>query len=305
MAALFQHEMEQREDLSLQRRLEIDQQIAATDEIEPRKGWIAHQVLRREHHAVAQLLGHLVSVALSFEMLPQAFRGNVGGDVLQIEADAGFRQRFLVEVGGKDLHVAGFLRRGVLLKQQHGEGIRLFTGRASGHPDADPGIVFFGAHQRRDDLLLQGLERGRFAEEPGDADQQVLEQKIRFLRGPAQKLEVIADVGQVIQAHAAFDASLQGAGLVEAEIVLGARLDHCQNRGQVIGDLNDGRTGFDVLEQEVRHLFHRHDVIRDAGDDGAARHAVELRRFRRLHQGHAAVALDGLKPQRAVAAGAR
>ena len=60
-----------------------------------------------------------------------------------------------------------------------------------------------------------------------------------------------------------------------------------------------------IFEEPRRQFLDgRHDV-RQSRVDGAARHAVELRRARLLHQHHARVFLDGFQPQRAVRAHAR
>jgi hypothetical protein len=61
----------------------------------------------------------------------------------------------------------------------------------------------------------------------------------------------------------------------------------------------------DILEQRRRHLFHGEHVIHEPGGDGAAWHPVVLRGVRALDHRQAALRLDRLEPEGAVAAGAR
>ena len=66
--------MEQRDDRLLHVRLEVDQHVAARDQVEPREGRVAEKVLGGEDHRVAQVLGDLVVVSLLDEEPAQAFR---------------------------------------------------------------------------------------------------------------------------------------------------------------------------------------------------------------------------------------
>src|SRR6185369_2616597 len=61
-AAVHQREMQERNEPVLHRLLEIDQQVATTDELELRERRIAHQALLRENHRVAKLLADAYAV---------------------------------------------------------------------------------------------------------------------------------------------------------------------------------------------------------------------------------------------------
>ena len=61
IAAVDEGEVQQRNEPLLRRGLEIDEEIAAADHVEPRERRIAEQALRREHDRLTQLLGHLIA----------------------------------------------------------------------------------------------------------------------------------------------------------------------------------------------------------------------------------------------------
>ncbi len=65
--------VEDGKDLLLKGRLEVDQQIAAADQVETREGRVGDHVLPGEHHHVAQRLDHAVAAALFHEEAAQPF----------------------------------------------------------------------------------------------------------------------------------------------------------------------------------------------------------------------------------------
>ncbi len=67
-----QREMKQLEYALLRLRFEVDQQIAATDQIDPRERGIGDQVLRREKNRLAQFLPDLIPIAMHMEKPRQA-----------------------------------------------------------------------------------------------------------------------------------------------------------------------------------------------------------------------------------------
>ena len=71
--------MKRGDRLLLQARLEIDQEIAATDEVHARERRVGDQVLPREDHHFAQRLADAVAAFLLDEEPPQA----LGRDVLR------------------------------------------------------------------------------------------------------------------------------------------------------------------------------------------------------------------------------
>src|SRR5215813_13604127 len=80
--------MQQRQDLFLQDRLEVDQQVAATDQIHPREWWVGDDVLSREDAHVAERLANAVTSIRLRKEAAQSLRRDVLGDVLRVEAGA-------------------------------------------------------------------------------------------------------------------------------------------------------------------------------------------------------------------------
>ena len=69
--------MERGQRLLLQARLEINQQIAATDEVHARERRVGDEILPREDHHLAQRLADAVAAFLLDEEPPQAFRRDI------------------------------------------------------------------------------------------------------------------------------------------------------------------------------------------------------------------------------------
>ena len=216
--------MEQWQQLLLQFGLEIDQQVATTQQVEPGEGWVHHQVLRREDDHLADLVVHPIAVLVLHEIPPQALLADVGGDVGGIDAGARLVDGVMVEVGGEDLQVEACRGREFLqhFAEDDGERVGLLARGAAGRPRPQHGALGVGGQQRGEDLGAQLLPDLGVAEEAGDADQQLLEQEVGFLRVVAQVAHEVADVGELVQPHAALDAAVERALLVVREVMAGA-----------------------------------------------------------------------------------
>ncbi len=90
--------------LLLERDAQIDQKIAATNEIHPGERRIAGDVLNRKDTNIAHLLADLIAAAGFGEKFLQAFRGNIGGDILRIMAVARHLNGLFADVGREDLN---------------------------------------------------------------------------------------------------------------------------------------------------------------------------------------------------------
>jgi hypothetical protein len=64
-----------------------------------------------------------------------------------------------------------------MLAQQDGDRIDLLAGRAARHPHPHGVVGALAFEQAGNNEPLQRLERGRIAEKPGDADQEIAEQR--------------------------------------------------------------------------------------------------------------------------------
>src|SRR5215204_3577301 len=116
-AARTQGVAEHAEDLLLRFAVERDQEVPARHEVEPRKRWIAEEVVRGEQHAFAQLLRDAVLLALVAKEPVQALLGDVGGDGARVTAVARDGERAFVEVRGEDLHARSYGAAVRLLEQ--------------------------------------------------------------------------------------------------------------------------------------------------------------------------------------------
>ena len=145
--------MEYGDDLRLRLGAQVDQKVAARNEVETRERRVRQHVLHGEHDAGAQLGRHPVGMILPGEERRQTIRRDVGLDRLRIEAVASDRHRIRVDVAGEDLQLDVALRDVNLLAKQHGERIGLFAGTAAGDPDPQRSIQSMIAHEVGNDAL--------------------------------------------------------------------------------------------------------------------------------------------------------
>ena len=95
--------VKQRHEFLLHLRGEIDQQVAAAQNIQLGKGRVQDEALRGKDHHFPDLRAHPVAV-FNFGKEPlEPLRRYVGGNILRINALAGLVNRILVQVGGKDV----------------------------------------------------------------------------------------------------------------------------------------------------------------------------------------------------------
>jgi hypothetical protein len=95
--------VQHRQDALLQCGLHVDQQVAATDEVDARERRVREHVVPREDAAVADRLADPIAAFRLDEEPVQALLRHDLGDVLRVEAGTGRLDRGGVEVGGEDL----------------------------------------------------------------------------------------------------------------------------------------------------------------------------------------------------------
>lgn len=97
----------------LQLRGQIDEQVAAADDVQLREGWIHDDVLWRKHHHLPDLLAHAEATLLVYEEAPEPLRRDVGCDVVRIQAKARAIDGVPIQIGSKNLQrdVASSLER--------------------------------------------------------------------------------------------------------------------------------------------------------------------------------------------------
>jgi hypothetical protein len=304
-------------DALLQDRLEVDEHVAAADEIEPRERGIAGEVLPREDAAIADRFVDLPELARLGEEAPQPLGRHVAGDVLDVRAGPRLLQRGLAHVGGEDLERRALPQLRERLEEDDGERIRLFSGRAAGHPDPDGIVGRAILEQRGEDLAPERLEERAVAEEVGDVDQDVVVERLDLDRALLEQNEVIGERLHLVEQHAAEDPALDRRLPVEREIDLARGAEHVEHLLQILAGFDVGRRlagGRDRQRGAEAHgergelgrdLRGREHEVHAAGRERRERHSIELRRADVLREGDAAGGLDLVDPERAVAARAR
>ena len=200
----------------LQVGLQVDQHIAATDQVHPTKRRVREHVLRAKHHHRAQRFAHreMLAVRALDEVALEPAGRHAGGNANRVAAAAAHLQRVVVGVGGKYLHSAGFAGAAQAVQHHHGHGVSLFAGGAARHPDANGLVSRLGRHQGGDDFRLQGSPRLGVAEKLGHANEQVPKQRVHFFGLFFEQRHISTLRHDAAQAHAPLDAAQQRGALV-------------------------------------------------------------------------------------------
>ena len=307
-----QRVVEEGDDLSLQLAVQVDEEIAAADEVELGEGGVLDDVLLGEDEEVADVLVNPVggAVGLLREEAGEPLRGEVGGDAGRVEADPGLGDGPAVDVRGEELHVVVLPELLHPLQQKNGERVRLFAGGAARRPDPDRGPWRLPLEELGDDPLLQGRERLGIAEKAGHADEEVVEERLHLQRGLLQEFDVPLHGLDLMDGHPPLDPPPDRVRLVEGEVM--ARMGTEEHEDLFQHPLGfGGRHGFEVkmsaegarriIDELGRHLGRRQHVVHQTGGDGAPGHAVVFGGFGVLGHDHPPLPLDGPHPQGAVA----
>ena len=312
MPAGLQGVVQQRHHLLLEHRFEVDEQIPARDEIHPRKRRVREHIVPRKDDALANAFAHPVVSVFLHEKLPQPLRRHVLRDAERIAAHPRLLDARGIDIGREELEARAAFRRLRALGEKHRQRIRLFARRAAQRPHAHRLVARAVGEQLGENLLRQRLERLGIAEKAGDVDEHVLVERLDLARIRAQVLLVFRERLDLVHHHPPLDAPLHGVRLV-------------------VGEIDARRPSHDFRDASVAHAFlpaavflRRHRDVRmprDARDfprdvlrrqheihaprgHRALRHRVMLRGFI-LRKGDAALSLDDLQPERAIARAAR
>ncbi len=129
-ATRIEYVVEQGDELLLQLRAHIDQQVPATDQIDPGEWRIPDHVLFGKHQHVADTLLDAIGAAIrgGGEKACQTLRREIGGNAGRIKTTARRRNGPAVNVGGEDLYRDGVLGRVQMFLQENRQRIGLFAG---------------------------------------------------------------------------------------------------------------------------------------------------------------------------------
>ena len=139
--------MQRRNDTFLQRRTQIDEQIAATDQVEIGKWRVLDEILTGEDAHVADRLVNAVAAIEAQEKARQALGADSRYRRFRVQPSPGAVQSSVADIGGKDLRSLAEGRGGGacllphVFQQHDSNGIDFLAARATRDPDADGSIV--------------------------------------------------------------------------------------------------------------------------------------------------------------------
>jgi hypothetical protein len=210
--------VEHEQELLLELRAQIDEDIAAADEIDPREGRIVHQVLQREDAQVTDGLLDFIAATGLHEEAFEAVRRDALGDGRRVDARAGLLDSRCAQIRSEDLQAGGAGRRAEILQQRDDERVHLLSRGASGNPEAEGEVGRPILEELGEDRLLERREGRRIPEEAGDMDEQMLVKVLELLRVLLQVADIVVKVPHLVQQHPPLQVPVEEGGLVLAEV---------------------------------------------------------------------------------------
>src|SRR5690606_24000684 len=186
--------------------LEVDDDVAADDEVLAGRIRVAHQVERRELHHAPHLGPHTLTLRSLEPAVAQLVRdfAEREGRILAAARDL---ERTRVNVGAEHAYARG-VEPGLrpVLEHQNRQRVRLFPARRTGTPDTDGSAL---QRERGEREARRRLPHFGIAEQLADVDRDRIEQA-RVLAGIAlEQLRVFAVAVHAARAHAHRDAPAQ------------------------------------------------------------------------------------------------
>ena len=301
--------MQDGHQILLEDRLEIDQQVAAADQIHPGKRRISGDVVPGEHAHVADRLGDTVLAVDLVEVAPQPLRRDVVGDALGIETQAGTLDAYGIQIGREDLYRPDAPHVRHEFRNHDTERIGFFSRRAPDDPHAEGIARRALLRELRKQPGVEQLKRLRITEKRRDVDENILKQRFHLRRRVTQVFDVSTQRIDLVQHHATRDAAVQRRHLVVLEIDSHRLMQQVQHPRELpVGGrrVHERRFQRDVgvsrdFGEPLPNGGWRQHKIHRAGQRRAARHPLVRGRLV-LRERDAAGRLDLVQPQRAVAA---
>ena len=297
-AVAAQREEEAIQDGGLGCSIEVDQQVAATDQIGPRKGRIGQHVMASEDDAVAdaRLHGQRLVVLADQELV--ILGGHVDQSRHRVAARGRGLERLVVEVRGEDLEVEACAQLADRALHDRCDRVHLFPGRAARDPNAERVAALGIRLNRCANTLFELFEGARVAKEVRDVNQAVLGEPLNLRVVGLQELDVRLRRLQMVQGHATLDASPDRAGLVARQVIAHAHLHELEDalvglrrrHGRLDVRRFEGTSDQALDQLRDRHrLEHTVDTTRR---QRSVRHTIELRAFGGLNDNKSALLLD-------------
>ena len=198
--------------------LQVDQQVAADQQVDPGDGRVTDHVVAAEDDAFAQFaLKHVVVVGSLEIAFQQRLRNGfdlarrIGGVACRVQGR-------IVQVGGVYLDPPAEIRRSQHLGEEHRQGVGLLTRRAADAPDADRSIAALPLQNAGNDIAPQHVPGVAIAEEGCDVDQDGVQKIDEFLGMGLQESMVCGEAVAADLFHPPADAPFQARALVTAEV---------------------------------------------------------------------------------------
>src|SRR5262249_37778205 len=222
------------QDPRLRLRVEVDQRVAADEEIEIGDGRIANKIVTPHDDRPPDVGAKRVPITVLLEVgFPKRLRHRLA--LLRPKARVtGPRDGIVVDVGGVDLDSPQECLLPELLRPQHGERKGLFARRAARAPNANRIVVALGVQDRRNDVLIECVPRFRIAEERGDVDQDGVEQLSELVRVYLEVILVVSERTDVHLLHSPGDPAYHGGALVPGEVERAVGLQILEERIEVL-----------------------------------------------------------------------
>ncbi len=173
--------MEHRQDLALQRRVQVNQQIPATDEIHVPKRRIVDYVLPGKNASLTDPFTNLKSSIDANEEAAQAFRGYILCDEIRVGSGSSPIQAALADVRAKKLDGRGQLPVLEQFLQAYRQGIRFLAGCATGDPYSKR-LARIAARNQVVEQVPKLFKNVGVSKEVSDADQQIAMQFPHLIR---------------------------------------------------------------------------------------------------------------------------
>ena len=109
------------ESLRLGLVLEVNQEVAARDQIEAREGRVAQQVMRGKEHPFAQIFPYSVLPVVFRKKTVEAFLRNVRFDRGRIQSFARVAHRLFIDIGSENLKRGRRIQTLRVLAEQDGD----------------------------------------------------------------------------------------------------------------------------------------------------------------------------------------
>src|SRR5260370_16438851 len=173
--------MEHGQYFAVQRRVQVDQQIPATDEIGVRKRRIVDYRLTGENKTLADRFADLKSSIDANEEAAQAFRRDILRDEIRVGSRSSPIQSAVADVRAEKLYGRGQLPVLEQFLQAYRQGISFLAGCATGNPYAKR-LARIAARDYVLEQVPKCVENVGVSKEVGDADQQITMQLPHLVR---------------------------------------------------------------------------------------------------------------------------